>query len=239
MPNLEDAIKGSINLINEEKTTNLFSKYSKTYLFTTECIKEYLNRERFNKTKALTVLSSGDHVFNLICKDVYDIDTFDINELTYYLFYLKRAIILKLPLPAFKYITYNLGKDLEKDLKLLEILKDELPKDVYEYYRYIFTYCQKYQPDGLKKLIWGLAIYIGNDSIYLENIKEYIKLRQKLKKAHITFTFSDVLELPNKLTNLYDIILLSNISDYLYLKIPNFNLYKNIFSIFKRRWSFN
>ena len=57
-----------------------------------------------DKKKALSVLASGDHVFNLIYYGILNIDTFDTNRLTeYYALGLKRAALL-----AFTYEEYLL-----------------------------------------------------------------------------------------------------------------------------------
>ena len=73
------------------------SKYSKIYFWTNENVDAYLNLVTFEgKDSALSVLASGDQLFNLICKGIINIDTFDSNKLTeYFAFGLKRAAILK------------------------------------------------------------------------------------------------------------------------------------------------
>ena len=74
-----------------------FSRYQKFYYCTNENIKAYLDLVEFtNKERALSVMASGDHIYNLITKGILDIDTFDTNELTeFYALGLRRAIILK------------------------------------------------------------------------------------------------------------------------------------------------
>ena len=74
-----------------------FSKYQKIFMSTNENIKDSLNLIDFkNKIKALSVMASGDHPFNLITKSVFDIDTFDTNMLTeYYVLGIKRSMIIK------------------------------------------------------------------------------------------------------------------------------------------------
>ena len=73
-----------------------FSKYQKVYCCTNENINGYMNKFNFdNKENALTVMASGDHVFNLACNDILYIDTFDTNILTeYYVLGIKRSAIL-------------------------------------------------------------------------------------------------------------------------------------------------
>lgn len=74
-----------------EKTKELIENYIKyhnafsnrVYSYTNENIKSYLNNFDFNgKSSALSVLSSGDQVFNLIHNGITNIDTFDSNYLT-------------------------------------------------------------------------------------------------------------------------------------------------------------
>ena len=82
-----------------------FSEWQKVYKETNENINGYMQQLDFkDKKKALSVLASGDHVFNLIYYDILNIDTFDTNRLTeYYALGLKRAALL-----AFTYEEYLL-----------------------------------------------------------------------------------------------------------------------------------
>ena len=65
------------------------------YLWTNENVRGYQNLFE-GKKNVLSVLSSGDQIFNMLLKGVIKIDTFDNNGLTeYFTLGLKKAMILK------------------------------------------------------------------------------------------------------------------------------------------------
>ena len=74
-----------------------FSKFCEIYPFTNENINGYIGKIVFSENDIiLSILSSGDHAFNLITSGALNIDTFDINCLTeYYALGLKRALIIR------------------------------------------------------------------------------------------------------------------------------------------------
>ena len=80
---LEEALRASMDLIYGVHFFHGFKDYASTYFVTSECIKDYLKAHEFLKNRALTILSGGDQVFNLITSGVYEIDAFDSNKLTY------------------------------------------------------------------------------------------------------------------------------------------------------------
>ena len=101
---MDDAINEVKKLINNQVINNnisvqgnAFAGFQKTYFFTNENINAYLNLvDLTDKNNALTVLASGDQLFNLINKEITEIDTFDINKLTeYYVFGIRMAMIEK------------------------------------------------------------------------------------------------------------------------------------------------
>ncbi|MBR2828102.1 MAG: hypothetical protein IKE70_02595, partial [Bacilli bacterium] len=97
---IKEDIWGTKKLIEKKENDNNldnYNPYKSTYLWTNEDIIETLNQVKIpKKEKALTVLSSGDHLFNLIVDGYKEIDTFDINRLSEYTSLgLKRAMILK------------------------------------------------------------------------------------------------------------------------------------------------
>ena len=86
---MEKAVKSTKDMILRQVKNNKcsfigepFTKYQKVYFSTNENINEYIKFINQNSKDALTVLSSGDHVFNLIKEDILNIDTFDTNSLT-------------------------------------------------------------------------------------------------------------------------------------------------------------
>ncbi|MBQ4584298.1 MAG: hypothetical protein IJA94_05380 [Bacilli bacterium] len=69
-------IEKSVSVI---KTSAKFSEYSKVYPYTNEnLIKKYSLINEGDYQTALTVLSSGDHLLNLVMNGTSHIDTFDV-----------------------------------------------------------------------------------------------------------------------------------------------------------------
>ena len=108
---MEELYKTKELIENYIKYHNAFS--NRVYSYTNENIKSYLNNFDFNdKNSALSVLSSGDYVFNLIHNGITSIDAFDSNYLTeFYSLGIKKAMILKYDYKDFlhKYLDLLLG----------------------------------------------------------------------------------------------------------------------------------
>ena len=86
-------IIAAIRLMKNEYTKVNTYKYNKIYLFTNENISAMTKELSLYGTDVLTVCSSGDHIFNFLLEGVSNIETFDINILAEYIFYLKKAAI--------------------------------------------------------------------------------------------------------------------------------------------------
>lgn len=215
MVDLEKAIEASAEIM-ARRAGREFSKYCCSYFGTTENIAGYLRNLEFNKQRALTPIASGDHIFNLAFEGVKKIDAFDINELTYYLFYLKRAMILALSYEEYLSVGNILfSRDVKRLEELLARLKPFMPQDVYLYYLMMLEleknefYCQfsnLFRYTGLAK----------ECNLYLETQDAYLKTREMLANIDVSFMFGDALNLGDSLTSSYDLIFLSNISDYLF-----------------------
>lgn len=190
-----------------------FRKYSEGFLGTTEYIGYYLAKEQYKKDKALTVLSSGDHIFNLAFNDVKEIDAFDINRLQYFVYHLRKAMIECLSYEEF--IDGNacfFSVYLDEVGKMLEKVKKHLSEDVYEYYRKIFDFARKC---GRLENLYNSGFNVIKKNAYLENEDAYLSLKEKLKDIKVNLYFGNATDITDNLSGGYNIILLSNISDYL------------------------
>lgn len=208
-----------------------FSKYSRVFLATSENIKGYLEQSEFNKNKALTVLSSGDHVFNLIYHGLQEIDAFDINVLTYFIYHLRKAMIKVLTYQEFMQVHHYFEvADYNSELvTLIGCVKTLMPEEVYEYFRRIMETIQSYHIP-LCILAYGIRKNVFSLNAYLENEDTYQRLKNRLEDADVNLHFGDVMTIPKKTQGNYDIILLSNIADYLGtimnpLKLEDFEAY--------------
>lgn len=226
MVDLEEAIDFSRSIMLNDSNDLIFSKYNKVFFVATECIREYLERESFNKSRALTVLASGDQIFNLLHEGVEKIDAFDINKLQYFIYYLKRAFLLRFPLDTFVILCNSFGSNyaLEEKIKIIEMLKEYLPEDVYEYFRKILEYAKNKKDAKLSNLLIPSSIDMELANNYLVSNEDYLKVRKGIEDTEINLHFKNALDIPEIVNPGYDIILLSNIADYLSQMIEGFDI---------------
>ncbi len=205
-----------------------FSKYQKIFMSTNENIKDSLNLIDFkNKYKALSVMASGDHPFNLITKNIFDIDTFDTNMLTeYYVLGIKRSMIIKYTYQ--EYIEkYKLFTNMDANLEdITETLYDLLPiMDVKyrEFWKKVIDFNYIMQKDKQNKINLFYMLFINlnhikfliNNNNYLSSETNYNILKNNIVKSNITFNNINAVSLSEFYEeNKYDVVLLSNILDY-------------------------
>ena len=219
------------------KTKELIENYIKyhkrfsnrVYSYTNENIKSYLNNFDFNdKNNALSVLSSGDQVFNLIHNGITNIDTFDSNYLTeFYSLGIKKAMILKYDYKEFlhKYLDLLLGYySIYKESIFIEKLLPYMDNKYAMFWNDLVKFNYDLQSNNSDKrlLISDIVTkkFIIKDRIklynnYLSSNEDYEILKDNLLNSKINFSCLDILDISNKFNNKYDFILLSNIFDYL------------------------
>lgn len=200
---------------------DVFKEYDGIYAFTNENIKGYFNRLNFEQKNILTVAASGDHIFEALLRNSKNIDSFDINKLTKYFINLKEAAIKTLDLNEFitffcldsNYDVFNeqiynkiRPKLKTDDLLFWDILYSKFPgktlrcsnlfhdtEETYNFLKHSLYYLQKEYYQKLKEIL-----------INMENENKSINI--------------DIYDITKKRTlprNDYDIILLSNIADYI------------------------
>lgn len=219
MSSLSDTKKAIIQsrlLLNNPEYFS-FDEYSAAYFATTENIDSYLSREPFNKNRALSVLASGDQVFSLIHSGVKEIDAFDINRLTYYVYHLKRAMLKGLPYDIYLKTCYLFCflSYFDEVKEIINKLKSYMPEDVYAYYRELLEVIEKENRE-LDTLYYGSReIDLDIVNSYLKDEDAYLDCRSKLDETDVTLYFGDARVISGMVPGNYDIILLSNIADYL------------------------
>ncbi len=218
MFSLKQDIKGAKNIIDGKNyhSNYIFPKYSKIYPFTNEDLIGCFNSYDFNNKRCLTVLGSSDQALDMYLRGASEITTFDINVLTKYFFYLKKAALLS-----------NLTKEEYMDFfyPLPHIIRDKI-----KYYN-TFSKIAK-NLSGTNLTFWSklfdsrinsLHNLFSNDvnecnslekSVKYLSDNNYYSLREKIKDMEIKFINSDVINLPDKLSSNYDYIYLSNIMSY-------------------------
>lgn len=185
-------------------------RFDSIYPFTTENISGYMSSLDLSNKRVITVTGSGDHVINAIKAGSSEITTFDINPLS------KNNLDLKLSgikflsyedfLDIFLYDNLNIDKsfirnsDMPNDSRnfWLEKLKDKSWLDL----KKSSLFNRKYFNPESK--LWE-NMYLDEDSFY--------KVKKSLENANISFINCNLKDL--RLTEQFDYMFLSNISDYL------------------------
>lgn len=212
-------------LRNAEVTS--FSKYSMSFLFANESSVDYMNT--FSLTgneRLLSVLASGDQIFNFIAKGITEVDSFDINQLSEYVALgLKRAMIIKYNYSRFLEVVKILWHPKSSNEEISDIIcsllsfMDEKHRN---FWRELIDYnfkMQKEVPEECKQNIMKLLFFSFSYSDlncinYLSSEEEYNRLRNNLIKANINFSFCNIIDAEPPFKNSYDLIYLSNILDY-------------------------
>ena len=220
------------NQVNQKRITNVFepfSKYSKGYLWTNENIKEYINKKYISEyNSALSVTGSGDHLFNLILNNVLNIDTFDTNTLTEYnVLGLKKALIEKFKYNDFLTICELIANNMLTLVETTYLIKDLLPlmdKKYRKYWQKISEYNYQLQKNNDEYLDLFAMLFINinekNNFIrrnsYLMGKDNYDKFKENMMRANINFYCTNAINILDTFPNQkYDVILLSNILDYI------------------------
>lgn len=250
---MTEIINGTKELLNKQYESGKafcsgkpFSTYQKVYFSTNENIKDYINRSKLEgKTSALSVMASGDHSFNLIEKGILNIDTFDSNALTeFYVLGLKRAMIMRYSYKEYL-ITLNKLLDINTSLEeLTGIISDLLPfmdLEYKKYWSYILDYNYKVQKNqnsniNLFNLLF-INIVSGDKLVernsYLKDEETYNKFKTNLVRSNITFKNVNALDIPKEFKAKYDVMLLSNIFEYLQSYFGEKSGYYNMFRTMK------
>lgn len=202
-------------------------KYYRVYDFTNENVACLDFLYDFKDAKVLSVVGSGDQYFASILNGAKQVDLFDINPTSYLYFLLKFYSIRELSYDEF--YNFFVQKNFT-NMQVFEKLNKVLPKKVLEYYKHIVKHkdeCEKiFKTDGINLLSRR------NKKYYFETQKPvipylnriiYYKLKDLLKNQSIPKFFEkDLMNMKDNIKDNYDIMLLSNVYNYLNLDIFQF-----------------
>ena len=192
-----------------------FQDNAPVYLFSNENIADQLRvLGDFNGARVLSVGASGDHAFGAYLAGAAHVDTFDINSL-------QRAVI-DLKTVMVQHVSYENFMDFFFDerqffnTRILSQIQSKIPNNVQRM-------LQDYQLRGknLFKYEAGQnSAYSTKNIPYLKNKKSYMQLRDVLPRR-IPFYHCDMRDIKTPFADVtgmvggrYDVILLSNIYDY-------------------------
>ena len=226
-----------IKYINEKKQKldlkeidiNNFNVLSTIYSFTTENISGYFDYLNFFNTDILTVAASGDHIINAFYKGAKEVYGFDINYLALVFTELKLVALQNLEFEEFlKFFMINEEDDVKKSRKVLdydiyeEKIKKYLSKSgskiwdtIYQNFnnngyalRNSYVFNNKYDNNKLKI----------NSNLYLRSELDYNIAKKMMAEKEVTLinsNYRDINGYSLPFIESCDIILMSNISDYI------------------------
>lgn len=188
----------------------------RVYPFTNENISSYKDLYHFDNAKVLSVLGSGDQYFASLLYGAKEIELFDCNFLAWDFFVLKYYAILILNYEEFYdfFVIQRLN-----DLKYFRKLLPYLPSDVAKRLSKI-----QLEKGSLSRCLYLDVIdnkYNNGDAIPYFAKEKYYQLKTILTNQNLpTFYRTYLQSLPFVVEkNTYDIILTSNIFDWLYADI--------------------
>lgn len=194
----------------------IFDKYSRIYKLTTENICGYLNQMDLKDKSILVPAASGDHLLNSILKGANNVDLFDINYYALFMVELKIAAVKSLSKDEFIRFFANGRNALSS--KIYNKIRQNLNDDALLFWDKVYSLFPN--NEDLKKTNLFMKDSYYEDSLI--NVNDYLKndnynyLKEKINIAdNKKFINTNVIDLPNKLDKNYDIILLSNIQDYM------------------------
>lgn len=205
---------------------NNFSNLSQIYSFTTENIAGYFEQINLIDKDILTVSASGDHIINSFYKGAKNVIGFDINYLALIYTELKLIAVQNLEYKEFlEFFMINKENDIEKNRKVLDYriyknkIRKSLSSNTAKYWDYIYKdfnnngyelrnsyiFNNKYDNNTLKL----------NSNLYLKSEFDYNMARKQMKDKEVTLIHSSYKELGLHIIKKYDIVMMSNISDYI------------------------
>lgn len=110
-------------------------------------------------------------------------------------------------------------------MQIISQLKQYLPEDVYEYFRIVLEYAKSKKDAKISNLIIPNKVDIERANNYLNSEEDYLKVRESLLDTEINLYFGNALDMPKAVNPGYDIIILSNIADYLSQMINDFDIF--------------
>lgn len=196
--------------------SNRFESIDTAYLFTNEIITGYM--PALEGQNVLAVGSCGDHYFNAKLNGATNVDLFDINYLSKFIIYLKKAGFEYLDYDTFCIFfgLYNIHNIFDYDIfnKFSKYLDDES----FIYWKHIYELAKNkgysiYESELISKFHHQPEEIMTSNRYFNES--EFLRLKKLLSDTkEISFIHTDINDLPNLLKDKYDSMFLSNISTY-------------------------
>ena len=196
-----NTIKSDLNYIFNDKKGDTFA-----YLYsrTNEDLKSLFEIIDVRDKNILSVLSSSDYLFSALFKEAGNIETFDINSITYRYYFLRKWLIQNGYVDAGKICTQDI-------FKIISSIKtdNQCEKDSVLFWKYFFNLsrCKKDHLYYYDNLFIDIA---AKKMIYEDNLGDVSSI---LDGYNLQFKHMNVCNGFNS-DKKYDVIFLSNIMDY-------------------------
>lgn len=210
------------------------------YPFTNENMRGIFRHLLVKGKKVATVGSSGDQLLNAVYYGAKEVTLIDGNEFAIPFVMLKIAGIKNLSLEEFnQYMTAEnilssefyskISHDIDPEYRMFwdDIMLNGA--NTLEYRMKLFnTSFQFYS--GRRR---GGSIPCSVLSEMYENESTYSELREKLRECKLNFILADLSDFPQELQDGYDVILLSNVADYIYEPMSHRKIGSRFFDVVK------
>lgn len=213
---------------NVQKAEDIIERYSynapnvpcdRIYPFTNEIFVAY---EKYfeGRKKMLSVIGSGDQIFNAILKGTKHVEAFDINKLVKYYFYLKKAAIEVLSREEFidMFLEFTCDRNKINWFYFERIIKALDPASANFWGNLMQKYGWDWYTLRSSKLFYGTGLLIEdiiNINPYLSN-DGYSRLKEQIRDVSVEVKDGNILDLADEYKKeKYDLIYLSNIWAYL------------------------
>jgi hypothetical protein len=220
-----DSVTRDINnaeniFLNKKMKDNYDHNYyfTRTYFNSNEDIYNYLKYMPVKNSRVLSVCSSGDQAFNCISLGAKKVNTFDNNACSYYVLEYKKASILSLKYQEYlDFFPINFNNDATSYNPLTyQKIRPFLSSKAMIFWDYFYEKYRNFFPSMMPRLAYGFINKIPN--YYLLNKHNYNSLKTSLANSSVTFSLIDLANIKKSSLgkyNYYDVILLSNIFDYM------------------------
>lgn len=197
-----------------------FNNKSGAYLRTTENINGYYDNLSFAEKKVLTIIGSGDHIFEAVLRGAKDIEGFDISTNAILMYYLKEAAIKSISFE--EYLGFFFVENTCFTRETYQKIRDNINEVAKPFWDKVFSSKEIEPLESISNILVSKpALYMTPQaasmkmsplSSYLSE-ENYYKLQSMINNSKISINLRDVKEV-EKVSSNYDYIILSNVFEY-------------------------
>ena len=197
-----------------------FNENTGAYLRTTENINGYYDRLYFKDKKILSVVGSGDQIFEAILRGAKEIDGFDISHNAILLYYLKEAAIKTLRYEDYLDFFFVEKKCFTREI--YNVIRTQLNEIALPFWDKVFNIENKNPLEIIETMLVGKPVfYLATmaASVFLSELSSYLSeenyytLQSKINNAKIKISLRDIKNV-EQVSDFYDYIIFSNIFEY-------------------------